>query len=125
VKQRPFMPDVLQPAPKRGGEGLYKLKTLARLLDMGGEWEDRLGACQDETRVPARAIVCNAVKAIVELIEASNYRVLLPMRLDWRSETGPVGPLERDALPPVNPDLLEIEPGMRAGGFTDTRPRRR
>jgi hypothetical protein len=89
------------------------------LLDLGGEWEDRLRACQDETRVPARVLVCNAIKAAVEVIEAGGYRVMLPMQFAWRSMPA------QNGLPPVNPDLLEIEPGMPADGFTEIRPRRR
>lgn len=106
MKRPPSMSDVYQPAPNRGGEGLRKFKTLARLLDLGGEWEDRLRACQDETRVPARALVCNAIRAAVEVIESGGYRVMLPMQFAWRSMPA------QDGLPPVNPDLLEIEPGM-------------
>jgi hypothetical protein len=106
-------PDVYSPAPKRGGSGLYKLKTLARLLDMGEEWEDRLKACSEETTVPARALVCNAIKAAVEAIEASNYRVMLPMQFVLCS-------MHDDGLPAVNHEALEIEPGMRVR-FTDRR----
>ena len=109
--KRALHPDVYSPAPKRGGSGLYKLKTLARLLDMGEEWEDRLKACSDETTVPARALVCNAIKAAVEAIEASDYRVMLPMQFVLCS-------MPDDGLPAINHEALEIEPGMRVR-FTD------
>lgn len=111
--KRALHPDVYHPAPKRGGSGLYKLKTLARMLDMGEEWEDRLRTCADETTVPARALVCNAIKAAVEAIEASNYSVMLPMQFALRS-------MPDDGLPAINPDALEIESGMRVR-FVDGR----
>jgi hypothetical protein len=63
--------------------------------------------------VPARSLVCNAIKAAVEAIEASNYSVMLPMQFALRS-------MPDDGLPAINPDAIEIERGMRVR-FVDGR----
>jgi len=102
--KRGFHPDVYEPAPKRGG--LHKLKTLTRLLDMEEEWQDRLKTCAEETTIPARSLVHIAVKAAVQAIEESNYGLVLPMQFVLRY-------IPEAGLPAINPEALEIEPGMR------------
>ena len=45
-------------------------------------------------------------KAAVEAIEERNYGVVLPMQFVLRY-------IPKDGLPAINPDAIEIEPGMR------------
>ena len=97
--------------PKIKAEGPHKLKTLVRLLDMDQDEQERLKTCAEETMIPARSIVLAAIRAALDAIEGASYSVVMPMRFAARNV-----PERRSDLPPINPDLIDIEPGMRVRG---------